>query len=80
MSSRDQTCNVGTGLPELGLITPPCGVPRIRSAFVPSIVFHWRRQPPFYVERRPFARHVLPNSPQEKFVVNVVEQAFDVEL
>jgi hypothetical protein len=43
------------------------------------IVFHWRRQPSFDVEQRPFARHVLPDSPQQKFVVNVVEQTFDVE-
>jgi hypothetical protein len=43
-------------------------------------VFHWRRQPSFDVEQRPFARHVPPDSPKQKFVVDVVEQSFDVEL
>jgi hypothetical protein len=27
-----------------------------------------------------FARHVLPDGPQQELVVNVVEQTFDVEL
>jgi len=44
------------------------------------IVFHWRRQPSFDVKQRPFARHVLPDGPQQELVVNVVEQTFDVEL
>jgi site-specific DNA recombinase len=43
-------------------------------------VFHWSCQPSFDVEQRPFARHVLPDSPQQEFVIDVVEQTFDVEL
>ena len=43
-------------------------------------LFHWRRQPSFDIEQRPFALHVPPNSPKQKFVVDVVEQSFDVEL
>src|SRR4029077_1668752 len=42
--------------------------------------FHRRRQPSFDVEQRPFAFHVLPDRPQQKFVINIVEQTFDIEL
>src|SRR5215831_4579822 len=42
--------------------------------------FHGRRQPSFDVEQRPFACYMLPNSPQQKFVVHIVKQTFDVEL
>ena len=41
------------------------------------IVFHWRRQPSFDIKQRPFARHVLPDGPQQELVVNVVEQTFE---
>jgi hypothetical protein len=46
----------------------------------PVFVFHGRRQPSFDVEQRPFACHMLPDSPQQKFVVDIVEQTLDVEL
>jgi len=36
-------------------------------------VFHWRRQPPFDVQQRPFTRYVLPDSPQQEFVVDIIE-------
>src|SRR3981081_1731586 len=42
--------------------------------------FHRRRQPSFDVEQRPFALHVLPDSPQQELVINIVEQTFDIEL
>jgi len=48
----------------------------LRTVFV----FHGRRQPSFDVEQRPFACYMLPNSPQQKFVVDIVKQTFDVEL
>src|SRR6516225_7161530 len=40
---------------------------------------HRRCQPSFDVEQRPFARHVFPDGPQQKRVVDVVEQALDVK-
>jgi hypothetical protein len=43
-------------------------------------MFHWRRQPPFDVEQRPFTRHVLPDSPQQEFMVDIIKQTFDIEL
>ena len=43
-------------------------------------VFHWRRQPPFDVEQRPFTRYVLPDSPQQEFMVDIIKQTFDIEL
>src|SRR5947207_1164993 len=48
----------------------------LRTVFM----LHGRRQPSFDVEPRPFACHMLPNSPQQKFVVDIVKQTFDVEL
>src|SRR6478736_2906403 len=48
----------------------------LRAVFM----LHGRRQPSFDVEQRPFAFHMLPDSPQQKFVVDVVKQALDVEL
>src|SRR5262245_23144803 len=46
----------------------------------PILTFHRRLQPSFDVEQRPSALHVLPDSPQQEFVINIVEQTFDVEL
>src|SRR5262249_22503583 len=43
-------------------------------------VFHWRRQPPFDVEQRPFTRYVFPDSPQQEFVVDIIEWTFDIKL
>jgi hypothetical protein len=40
-------------------------------------MFHWRRQPPFDVEQRPFTRYVLPGSPQQEFMVDIIKQTFD---
>src|ERR1700740_951107 len=48
--------------------------------FCPVLAFHWRLQPPFDVQQRPFALHVLSDSPQQEFVVDIVEQTFYVEL
>jgi hypothetical protein len=45
----------------------------LRTVFV----FHGRRQPSFDVEQRPFACHMLPNSPQQKFVVDIVKGSGD---
>ena len=46
-----------------------------------SIFLHHRRfQPSFDVQQRPFTRHVFPDGPQQKLVVDVVEQALDVKL
>jgi hypothetical protein len=50
-----------------------CGI--YRSIFLR----HRRCQPSFDVEQRPFARHVFPDGPQQKRVVDVVEQALDVK-
>ena len=47
---------------------------------VSHVPFHRRRQPSFDVEQRPLARHVFADSPEQKFMVDVVEQSFDVEL
>jgi len=40
---------------------------------------HRRGQPSFDGEDRPWARHMLPNRPQQKRMVDVVEQTLDVE-
>ena len=46
-----------------------------------SIFLHHRRlEPSFDVQQRPLTRHMFPNGPQQKLMVNVVEQALDVEL
>ena len=46
-----------------------------------SILLHNRRyQPSFDVEQRPLALYMLPDSPQQKLVVNVVRQSLDIEL
>lgn len=65
-------------LARIGLTTPPCGVPRLRSIIVPSsctigAVSHLS-------EQRPCARHMFPDGPQQKLVVDIVEQSLDVEL
>ena len=39
---------------------------------------HRRGQPSFDGEDRPWARHMLPNRPQQKRVVDVVEQTLDL--
>jgi hypothetical protein len=36
-------------------------------------LFHWRRQPSFNVEQRPFTRYVLPDSTQQEFMVDIIE-------
>src|SRR5215472_14881786 len=43
-------------------------------------MFHWRCQPSFDVKQRPFARYVLPDSPQQEFMVDIIKQTFDIEL
>jgi hypothetical protein len=37
---------------------------------------HWRRQPSFDVEQRPFVRCVLPDCRRQKFVVDVIKRTF----
>ena len=46
----------------------------------PILAFHWRPQPSFDVEQRPSALHVLSDSTQQEFVVNIIEQTFYIEL
>ena len=38
------------------------------------VLFHRRRQPSLDVEQRPFARHMLPDGPEQQFVVDVVKR------
>lgn len=64
-------------LARIGLTTPPCGIARLRSIIVPSsctigAVSH--------LEQRPCARHMFPDGPKQKLVVDIVEQSLDVEL
>ena len=42
-----------------------------------SVLVHRCRQPSFDVEQRPFAPYVLPDSPKQKFVVDVVKRLLD---
>jgi hypothetical protein len=44
------------------------------------LLHHGRLEPSFDVQQDPFARYMFPDGPQQKFVVNVVEQTSDVEL
>jgi hypothetical protein len=41
---------------------------------------HGRLKPSFDVQKGPLALDMLPDGPQQKLVVDVVEQAFDVKL
>src|SRR5215469_8196541 len=43
----------------------------------PILAFHWRPQPSFDVEQRPSALHVLSDSTQQEFVVNIIERLLD---
>ena len=54
---------------------------RATGSLDPRAVLHAHRcgQPPFDVQNRPWARHMFPNRPQQKRMVDVVEQALDVE-
>ena len=44
------------------------------------LIHHRRRQPSLDVQQRPWARHVSAHGPQQELVVDVVEQALDIEL
>jgi site-specific DNA recombinase len=46
----------------------------------PIFLHHGCLEPSFDVQQHPLTRHVFPNGPQQKVMVDVIEQAFDVEL
>ncbi len=46
----------------------------------PIFLHHGCLEPSFDVQQHPLTCHMFPNGPQQKVVVDVIEQAFDVEL
>jgi len=64
---QEQICQYGTDNPALRCTAGSLNLRAILHA-------HRRGQPSFDVEDRPWARHVLPNRPQQKRVIDVVER------
>ena len=63
-----------------GVMTPPCGVPLSRSRTSALRGLHRRFQPAFHVEQDPRLLAVLAQSPHQEVMIEIVEQASNVEL
>ena len=61
-------------------MTPPCGVPFSRGDQLAVLLLRWRFQPPLDVEDHPLLLRVFLHRPHQQIVVDIVEEALDVQV